>query len=97
MGERSVAPMHGTEATGTPANGGMLARRVHSVPEVASLLGITERFVWTLIKDGDLEAIKIGRRRVVPVESIDAFIERRREDERQVRAEASAPTPSAAA
>jgi excisionase family DNA binding protein len=88
--------MHGTEATSTPANGGMLARRVHSVPEVASLLGITERFVWTLIKDGDLESIKIGARRVVPIESIDAFIERRREEERQVRA-APASTPSAAA
>lgn len=89
--------MHGTEITGSPANGGMPTRRAHSIPEVASLLGITDRFVWTLIKRGDLESIKIGARRVVPVESIDSFIERRREEERQVRAAAPASTGTAAA
>lgn len=88
-GERTVSPMHGTANLDAPADG--RARDVYPVPEVAErLAGVSERFVWSLIASGDLESIKVGHRRVVPAESLRAYIEKLRDDERQVRAAAAA-------
>lgn len=50
-------------------------RLLYSVPEVAHALGgITTRHVGTLIRAGDLRSVKIGRRRLVPVEAIREYI-----------------------
>lgn len=91
MGERIVAPMNGTERGTAPTHGSIPQRRAYNVPEVAVLLGgVTERYVWTLLSTGELESVKIGARRLIPAEAIDAFIARLRADEKRVRAEAAA-------
>lgn len=83
--------MHGTERTDGAAGGGVPRRVVYSVPEVAELLGgVTERYVWTLLSRNELTSVKVGGRRLVPADDLDAFIEKLKEQERQARAAASA-------
>lgn len=68
-----------------------MTRRAYAVPEVAELLGgVTERFVWHLIEDGSLPSIKIGRRRLVPAEDLDAYIKGLRDDAQRAREAATA-------
>lgn len=58
-----------------------------SVPEAALALSVSERCVWRLIHDGELPVVRIGRRTLIHVTALEAFL-----------AERSAPqaTPSAA-
>jgi excisionase family DNA binding protein len=82
--------MHGTAEVGGPADGRPPARKAYPVKEVAQLLaGVSERYVWHLIASGELEAVKVGGRRVVRAEALDAYLERLTEDERRVRAAAT--------
>jgi excisionase family DNA binding protein len=79
----------------SPENGSIPARRVYGVPEVAALLGgVTVRYVWTLIASGALESVKIGKRRMVPHEAIDALIAQLREDEARARAAVATHPPA---
>lgn len=63
--------------------------RLVSVKRAADLLGeITPREVYNLFNDGELESVKLGRRRLVVVESIDAYVTRLRDAARAGRDEA---------
>jgi excisionase family DNA binding protein len=53
-----------------------------TVREVAERLGCGRTFVYELITSGDLEAVKLGRLRRVPVAALDALVERLRVDAR---------------
>jgi excisionase family DNA binding protein len=53
--------------------------RLLSIKDAARVLGVGVSSVWLLIADGKLKAIRVGRRRLVPVEAIDAFIRTRAE------------------
>lgn len=55
-----------------------MSRRLYSKPEAAEQMSISVRVLETLIHDGDLETITIGRRRLVPADCIDEYIERQR-------------------
>lgn len=46
-----------------------------SVPEVARALGISERMVWRLIREGRLKSLKIGASRRVDQRDLDACID----------------------
>ncbi|MEO0438638.1 MAG: helix-turn-helix domain-containing protein [Pseudomonadota bacterium] len=46
----------------------------HSARAAASKLGVSERLVWTLIKDGELGCIKIGGRTLITDRQIDRFL-----------------------
>ena len=48
--------------------------RLYGLPEVCEATGLGRTSVKKLIYDGDLDSIKVGRRRLVPVEAIDKFI-----------------------
>ena len=53
--------------------------------EVAEVLNVTESQVYTLMRDGELEAVKIGRRgvwRVAP-DALERYIARLQEDAAQ--------------
>ncbi len=51
-------------------------RRAYGLDEVAEMLGgISIRSVYTRIDSGDLKAVKIGGRRMVLDEDLEAFIE----------------------
>lgn len=47
-----------------------------SVPAAADLLSCSKSTIYQLCADGGLTPIKIGRRTVLPLRSIHAFIER---------------------
>jgi len=53
-----------------------ISRAAYSVEEAAQALGIGRTYAFQLIKEGALETIKAGRRRLVPVKAIDAFLAR---------------------
>lgn len=46
------------------------------VDEAAEALGVSRSQVYVLIARGQLDAVTIGRSRRVPVEAVQAFIER---------------------
>ena len=48
--------------------------RLYGVPDVCQVTGLGRTTVKNLIYDGELDSIKVGRRLLVPVESIDNFI-----------------------
>jgi len=42
--------------------------------EAGDLLGVCERVVWQLVKDGRLKAVRIGRSVRIPVSELERFI-----------------------
>lgn len=60
----------------------MSARILHSKPEAASQLSVSERVLERLISDGSIDTVKIGRRRLVPHEALESYVAALREDQR---------------
>ncbi len=48
--------------------------RANSVRDTAARLNISDRKVWSLIKDGSLGSIRIGTRRLITDEQIEEFL-----------------------
>ena len=48
------------------------------VPEVAAALGIGTTKTKAMIKSGEIESVKVGRARLVPVTAIDAYVQKLR-------------------
>lgn len=46
-----------------------------SVKEAAEAVGLGRTFIYALINEGQLETIKVGRRRLVKTESLHRFVE----------------------
>jgi excisionase family DNA binding protein len=53
-----------------------IQRRLYPIDEAAVLLGIGKSNIEGLIRDGVVETVTIGRRRLVPAEAIDDYVER---------------------
>lgn len=49
---------------------------LHSIPDAADRLSISARVLERLISDGQVETVKIGRRRLVPEEALTAYVEK---------------------
>lgn len=58
----------------------MAYKALHTVEETASALAIGRTVVYQLISSGELESVKIGRARRVVHSSIEAFVEKLRQD-----------------
>ena len=59
---------------------GQVEKKIVSLEEARELLGVGKTRLWHLTNvTGELETVKIGRSRRVLVESINAFIESKRE------------------
>lgn len=88
----TVVAMHGQTRPGIATDGddgtAQPPRRLLSLQQAADALSITVREVYRRLDDGDLESVWIGRRRLVTVESIDAYIGRLREEAQLRRAAA---------
>ncbi|MFE1309940.1 excisionase family DNA-binding protein [Streptomyces sp. NPDC058755] len=59
-----------TAATASPAQ-----RRLHSVEAAAALIGIGRTATYDEIRLGRLRTVRCGRRRLVPTEWIDEYVE----------------------
>jgi excisionase family DNA binding protein len=51
-------------------------RLLYSVEEAAELLGIGRTFMFELVATGQVESLKIGRRRKIPGHALSEYIER---------------------
>jgi excisionase family DNA binding protein len=49
-------------------------RRTISVPEAADLLGISRNLAYDAVKLGQIPAIKIGKRLLVPKDAVDRLL-----------------------
>ena len=55
-------------------------RTAHTMPRLLAIkqaiyeLGISRTALYELIKDGKLKTVKIGRRRLVPIEAIEELV-----------------------
>lgn len=81
MGKRNVVPMHGDEDRNIPTDGETaeveVPIRLLSLDDAAVSLGkITVRELRKRLDAGDLGCVYIGRRRLVPLAEIDAYIQR---------------------
>jgi len=52
-----------------------VARRAHTVNEVAEILGPGIRTAWALIERGELRAVKVGGRTLIPVTELDRLLD----------------------
>ncbi|MGR8009230.1 helix-turn-helix domain-containing protein [Streptomyces hypolithicus] len=50
-------------------------RRLHRVEAAAELLDIKRSTAYDLIRQGRLRTVRVGRRRLVPTEYIEEFVE----------------------
>lgn len=56
----------------------MNPRLLHDKPAAAEQLSISERVLERLIRDGEIETVQIGRRRLVPHDALEHYIDRLR-------------------
>jgi excisionase family DNA binding protein len=61
-----VAPAPGTTVSTSPIT--------ISVPTVAELLGISQKHAWSFVMKGELRSYQLGRRRVVAIADLYAFL-----------------------
>ncbi len=54
-------------------------RLVYTVDECAELLCIGRSLAWRMVRQGELGSFKVGNRRLVAQEDLEAFIANRRE------------------
>ncbi|MEU9699435.1 helix-turn-helix domain-containing protein [Streptomyces sp. NPDC047981] len=52
-----------------------LQRRLHPVPDAAYMLGFERTTAWEEIRLGRLRTVRVGRRRLVPTEYIEEYVE----------------------
>ena len=52
----------------------MMKKQALSVREVANRLGVSERLVRSAIESGELWAVRLGRRVLVPADALDEFL-----------------------
>ncbi|MBX3403607.1 MAG: helix-turn-helix domain-containing protein [Phycisphaeraceae bacterium] len=52
------------------------AARLHSVRQTADALATSQRTIWRLLGQGELEKVQVGRSVRITSESLDAFIAR---------------------
>lgn len=50
-------------------------RRLHSVEEAAELLNVGRSTAFEEIRLGRLRTVRVGRRRLVPIEYVDEYVE----------------------
>lgn len=48
------------------------------LPEASSVSGLSRTKLYELMASGELESVKVGRRRLVPAEALAAYVERLR-------------------
>lgn len=54
----------------------MTEKLLYSIPEAADQLSISARVLERLIADGQVDTVKIGRRRLVPSEALTSYVDR---------------------
>jgi excisionase family DNA binding protein len=53
-----------------------MTRLLHDLDEAADLLSISRRVVDRLVRDGEIDTVKLGRRRLVPHDALEEYVAR---------------------
>jgi excisionase family DNA binding protein len=56
------------------------AKRLLTIKEASDRLGLSRSTVYPLVMTGQVQSVKIGRARRIPVSAIDEFVERKVRD-----------------
>jgi excisionase family DNA binding protein len=54
----------------------MPTRLLYEIPDAGNQLSVSARTVERLVKDGEIASVKIGRRRLVPHDALEDYIDR---------------------
>ncbi len=66
------------DSEGVQEQAGVKASVLLRVEEAADRLGIARTMMFRLVKDGEVESVRVGRLRRVPVVCLDEYVERLR-------------------
>lgn len=70
--------MHVTP-TGThgapPTQISLVPRRLYDVNEASRTLSISRAEMFRMLKSGSIESVKVGRRRLIPAEALDDYVD----------------------
>jgi len=58
--------------------GATVTKTLLSIPDFLATTGLGRTKAYALIADGELETVRVGRRRLIPAQALDAWIERLR-------------------
>ena len=61
----------------------MESRLLLDVEEAAAMLGIRRSLLYSLLSRGELQGVKVGRRRLIARRELEIFVERLRADQAQ--------------
>lgn len=78
LGRLPVAPARQPRVDSQGKEGAERPRLLYTLVQAAELLSVSDRYVWHLADEGELETIKLGRRRLVPADALWSFVERQR-------------------
>lgn len=53
-----------------------MSRLLYAIPEAAEQLSVSARVLERLIANGDVDTVKIGRRRLVPADALADYVDR---------------------
>ena len=56
-----------------------MEKLVYSIQEAADLLGISKSYAYELVRKGTIPVLKLGRKRVIPKEKFNQWINGKRE------------------
>lgn len=56
----------------------MTTRLLYAIPDAAEQISVSARVLERLVADGEVESVKVGRRRLVPHDALTDYIERLR-------------------
>jgi excisionase family DNA binding protein len=70
--ERSLAQVDADNSTHQQEDA--MPKLLLAMPEVCQATGLRPRKVQELVSTGELESVKIGRRRLIPVDALEDFI-----------------------
>ena len=56
-----------------------MMKLLYSVNEAQEVLGLGRSLLLKLVYSGEIESIKVGSRRLIPVEALNEYVQRQRE------------------
>ena len=59
-----------------------MEKLVYSIQEVADLLGISRSYAYELARNGTLPVLELGKKRVIPKEKLNQWVNGKRELEK---------------
>jgi len=76
---------------GEEETAGMVVPMLLTIPDAARVLAIGRTTLYELIRDGEVDVIRIGRSTRIPVTTIHAFVDRRRSGQRRATVRVRSP------